>query len=89
MHTESTLLPLPAICCVLNPHPPPPETPASLGCIQAQRLPGLPSSMLGLETILGRDETVDFEDYLDRPADRPQAPRFQVHEAMEIKYGLL
>ena len=31
---------------------------------QVQRLPGLPNSNLGLETILGRDETIDFEDYL-------------------------
>lgn len=45
--------------------------------------------MLGLETVLGRDETVEFEDYLDPPAERPEAPRFQVHEAMEIKYGLM
>ncbi|CAM9572711.1 unnamed protein product [Ascophyllum nodosum] len=56
---------------------------------QAQRLPGLPSSMLGLETVLGRDETVDFEDYLDPPSERPAAPRFEVHQAMEIQYGLL
>lgn len=46
--------------------------------VQAQRLPGLPSSMLGLETVLGRDEMVEFEDYLDPPAERPEAPRFQV-----------
>lgn len=45
--------------------------------------------MLGLETVLGRDETVEFEDYLDTPAERPEAPRFRVHEAMEIQYGLL
>ncbi|CAN0431697.1 unnamed protein product [Discosporangium mesarthrocarpum] len=56
---------------------------------QAQRLPGLPSSMLGLETSLGRDEMVEFEDYLNRPEERPEAPRFRVHEAMEIKMGLL
>lgn len=31
---------------------------------QVKRLPGLPSSNIGLETILGRDETIDFEDYL-------------------------
>lgn len=56
---------------------------------QAQHLPGLPSSMLGLETVLGRDETVEFEDYLDPPAQRPEGPRFRVHEAMEIQYGLM
>jgi len=31
---------------------------------QVQRLPGLPSHHVGLDTIMGRDETIDFEDYL-------------------------
>jgi hypothetical protein len=31
---------------------------------QAARLPGIRSSHTGLNTILGRDETIDFEDYL-------------------------
>lgn len=31
---------------------------------QVQRLPGLPNSNLGMETILGRDDKIDFEDYL-------------------------
>lgn len=31
---------------------------------QAKRLPGMRSSNIGAETILGRDETIDFEDYL-------------------------
>lgn len=30
-----------------------------------KRLPGLPSSFVGLETILGTDEDIDFEDYLN------------------------
>jgi len=40
---------------------------------QVHRLPGLPSHNVGLETILGRDETIDFEDYLG-------APEFAEHE---------
>lgn len=32
---------------------------------QAQRLPGLPASRVGLETVLGTDETLDFEDILN------------------------
>ena len=32
---------------------------------QAARLPGLPSSRVGLETVLGTDETIDFEDVLN------------------------
>src|SRR5688572_23446763 len=31
---------------------------------QFRRLPGLPSEFVGLETILGEDETIDFDDYL-------------------------
>jgi hypothetical protein len=31
---------------------------------QAKRLPGIRSSNIGAETILGRDETIDFEDFL-------------------------
>merc|ERR1719329_1828082 len=34
---------------------------------QAKRLPGMRSSNVGAETILGRDETIDFEDYLGTP----------------------
>jgi len=34
---------------------------------QMQRLPGLPSSNIGMDTILGRDETIEFEDYLGDP----------------------
>ena len=56
---------------------------------QQQRMPGLPSSNIGLETVLGLDETLDFGDFLNLPEDRPQQPTFRVHEAMEIKYGLL
>jgi proteasome maturation protein len=31
---------------------------------QFQRLPGLKSNFVGLETLLGRDEEIDFGDYL-------------------------
>ncbi|CAM9511628.1 unnamed protein product [Chrysoparadoxa australica] len=54
-----------------------------------QRLPGLPSSMVGLETLLGKDQDLEFEDVLDMPADRPAMPKFTVHDAMEMKFGLL
>ncbi len=36
------------------------------------RLPGMPQpSNAGLETLLGRDETIDFEDFLGLPDDSP------------------
>lgn len=40
--------------------------------------------MLGLETVLGRDETLEFEDYLDRPEERPEPPRFQVEHSARV-----
>lgn len=33
--------------------------------LQMQRLPVLPSSNLGLEILMGRDETIDFDDFLN------------------------
>ena len=38
---------------------------------QAKRLPGIRSSNIGAETILGRDETIDFEDYLGSKRTHP------------------
>ena len=32
---------------------------------QVRRAPGLPSSMIALETVLGTDETIEFEDFLN------------------------
>lgn len=39
---------------------------------QAARLPGLPSSHVGLETVLGTDETIDFEDVLNGESQQPR-----------------
>mmetsp|Transcript_7343 Transcript_7343/g.11048 ORF Transcript_7343/g.11048 Transcript_7343/m.11048 type:complete len:132 (-) Transcript_7343:304-699(-) len=50
---------------------------------------GLPSSLVGLETVTGRDEVLEFEDFLNLPSEAPTAPKFTIHEAMEVKFGLL
>eukprot|EP00615_Pteridomonas_danica_P013530 CAMPEP_0114344140 /NCGR_PEP_ID=MMETSP0101-20121206/11188_1 /TAXON_ID=38822 ORGANISM="Pteridomonas danica, Strain PT" /NCGR_SAMPLE_ID=MMETSP0101 /ASSEMBLY_ACC=CAM_ASM_000211 /LENGTH=122 /DNA_ID=CAMNT_0001479323 /DNA_START=38 /DNA_END=406 /DNA_ORIENTATION=+ len=55
---------------------------------QIQRLPGLPSSFTSLQTVLGEDETITFEDVLNDPFERPEAPMFKIHEAMEVKLGM-
>ena len=34
---------------------------------QSRRLPGMPTCNIAAETILGRDETIDYEDYLGMP----------------------
>ena len=55
---------------------------------KVQRLPGLPSSRVGLECLMGRDETLDFEDYLGLPQDSEVEPPDMRHQ-LEQKYGLL
>ena len=55
---------------------------------QSKRLPGMPTSNLAAETILGRDETIDFEDYLGMPQDSPDAA-VDMRALLEKKYGLL
>lgn len=47
---------------------------------QIQRLPGLPSSFVALDTVLGDDDTIHFEDVLSgklafRPTALPPAER--------------
>jgi len=54
---------------------------------QVQRLPGLRSSHVGMDTILGRDETIDFEDFLGVPEMNEQ--ELDMRHALEQKYGLL
>jgi len=54
-----------------------------------ERLPGLRSSYLTLQTVLGEDDTISFEDVLNDPYEAPKEPLFKLHEAMEIKLGML
>jgi proteasome maturation protein len=53
---------------------------------QVRRFPGLPSSHIGLETLLGLETEIEFGDYLNRPEDseRMQPNPF---EAMEQRLG--
>jgi len=52
-----------------------------------KRLPGLPSSFVGLETVLGTDEDIDFEDYLSDPRTSETIPP-STHEMMETSLGI-
>ena len=54
---------------------------------QFQRLPGLKSEFAGLDTILGKDEGISFEDFLADPHMTPDLQR-PVHNLMEEKLGL-
>merc|ERR1719284_923706 len=38
---------------------------------QFQRLPGLPSSLVGLETVMDQDDTIEFEDILNLEQNAP------------------
>ena len=53
---------------------------------QSKRLPGIRSSNIAAETILGRDETIDFEDYLGTPDMSETAVDFRA--VLEKKYGV-
>ena len=53
-----------------------------------QRLPGLPSSFVALDTVTGRSEIIDHQDVLNLPSERPVEPKFSLHDAMEVKLGM-
>ncbi|KDO35729.1 hypothetical protein SPRG_18875 [Saprolegnia parasitica CBS 223.65] len=54
---------------------------------QHVRLPGLPSSRVGLDTLMGNDDTLDFADILNEPQENPEV-HFRVHDAMEVKLAI-
>ncbi|KAI9908431.1 hypothetical protein PsorP6_003766 [Peronosclerospora sorghi] len=54
---------------------------------QFTRLPGMPSSHTGLDTLTGADEQIEFSDFLNDPDEHPENV-FRVHEAMEVKLAI-
>jgi len=52
---------------------------------QFQRMPGLQSSLVGLETMLNRDTTIDYADYLGDP--ELSEKMVDVHSMMEARLG--
>lgn len=54
---------------------------------QYTRLPGLPSSHAGLDTLTGADEQIQFADFLNDPNEHPENA-LRVHEAMEVKLSI-
>ncbi|CAN8076733.1 unnamed protein product [Agarophyton chilense] len=55
---------------------------------QCQRLPGLPSSYAGLDSFTGRDEKIDFEDFMNLPHHSPYMPQQQPREQLEQILGV-
>lgn len=52
------------------------------------RLPGVSSSLLGLESLTGELDEFKYESYLGLP-EASVLPPVDVHSQMELKYGLL
>ncbi|KXJ19511.1 proteasome maturation protein [Exaiptasia diaphana] len=50
-----------------------------------QRLPCLPSSMIALDTLMGSDDSIGFEDILGAPGDLETMG--DIHSIMERKHG--
>ncbi|EPR57952.1 proteasome maturation factor ump1 protein [Toxoplasma gondii ME49] len=62
-------------------------------CAMSQRLPGLPSSLWGLQTLMRLDEEVAAEDFLNR--EKPDedelagfGPGLGIHEKLERRMGI-
>ena len=55
---------------------------------QVQRLPGVPSSHVGLDHMLGRDDKIGFEDVYGLPELRTRQPVTGVHDAVEKMLNL-
>ncbi|CDJ68332.1 hypothetical protein, conserved [Eimeria necatrix] len=58
-------------------------------CATAQRLPGLPSSLWGLQTLMGLDISISPQDYLGR--EKPElegGPLLTLHDRIERAMGI-
>jgi len=53
---------------------------------QFQRLPGLPSSLSGLKTVMDMDETIDFEDFLNLEENDPMDRVGDLHSVMQARF---
>ncbi|CAG8455701.1 2176_t:CDS:2 [Ambispora leptoticha] len=53
---------------------------------RVQRLPVLPSSNLALDILMGKDETIEFEDFLNDPESSTEP--MDVHVSMEHRLGI-
>ena len=53
---------------------------------QSRRLPGMKTCNIAMETLLGRDETIDFEDYLGDPSMSEKG--VDTRAVLEKKYNL-
>ena len=55
---------------------------------EAHRIPGLKSSKIALETLMGEDSTIQFSDFLNDPNMRPEKSRVPLHDQLEAKLNM-
>ncbi|KAK3271895.1 hypothetical protein CYMTET_19781 [Cymbomonas tetramitiformis] len=55
---------------------------------KVQRLPGLSSSRIGLESLTGTLDTFGFESYLGLPQFSEEAPDLDLHHSMEARLSM-
>ena len=59
---------------------------------QFQRLPGVPSALVGLETLMDLDDTIEFEDIFNledtAPLPRVTGPNRGLHDVMEQRLNM-
>eukprot|EP00397_Hematodinium_sp_SG-2012_P061430 GEMP01081356.1.p1 GENE.GEMP01081356.1~~GEMP01081356.1.p1 ORF type:complete len:124 (+),score=47.59 GEMP01081356.1:70-441(+) len=55
---------------------------------QVTRLPGLPSSLCGLRTVMDMDETIEFEDYLNLAENAPEDRDGDMHAIMQARFNM-
>lgn len=48
-----------------------------------RRLPGLHQSSAGLDIVMGRENTIEFSDYLNDPRERADLPKVNFHDVVE------
>lgn len=55
---------------------------------QSHRMPGIKSSKIALETLMGEDSTIQFSDFLNDATIRPDKLRIPLHDQIEAKLNI-
>lgn len=55
---------------------------------ESHRIPGLKSSKIALETLMGEESSIHFSDFLNDPSSRPEKLRVPLHDQMEVKFSM-
>ena len=55
---------------------------------ESHRMPGMKSSKIALETLMGEDSTIQFTDFLNDATIRPDKLRVPLHDQIEAKLNM-